>query len=287
MKQSIPTAYLLVLLYMLTAQTALPQSASSDYHSRLESITNRVESGDSNALFDASTLPAANAVPYLAWWTKFNKTPQQRDMAIAALKTVDGYAGYLNQDMAAISAQGRVPIPDFQILESIDTPEAAAVIAPYLFDFKTIVSQQDDVAGDSNVGEALYTLELMKLPGAPPPKPLEVPYSAYLMQWQKWAIAKSLVPKDWSSRVGAPKWMLGMEAMEKTIPGPVAAISPRLTASVSPPLLTGTNSPVLPASVARPSAVQGEVPGRTSGILIAVVILLLIIGGIFTWKRRS
>jgi hypothetical protein len=110
--------------------------------------------------------------------------------------------------MAETTAQGYVPVGDFEILKMIGTPEAAAVAAPYLFDFKTIRPQNRDIAGDSNVAEATYTLSEMKFPDAPK-RDLTTNNSDDLIAWQKWAIAKGYVPKD--SRVGAPEWLLEAE----------------------------------------------------------------------------
>jgi hypothetical protein len=80
---------------------------------------------------------------------------------------VNGYAAYLQDDLAKANAEGTVPGYDFIILEEIDTPKAASVIAPYLFDFDTMTPPDGDLPGDSNLGGALLALRRMNLPDAP------------------------------------------------------------------------------------------------------------------------
>ena len=142
---------------------------------------------------------------------------------------------------------------------------------------------------DNFCGAAEMALEAMKFPDAPK-LPIPTTSSEALIAWQKWAIAKGFVPKNWSSRVGAPAWLLGEEANERIGPRSVAAKSPQQTQPLGSPLSATANSPVPsnspPHSVSL-SAVESKAFGHVYRILLAVVLILLIIGGIFAWKRNS
>jgi hypothetical protein len=176
-------------------------------------------------------------------------------------------------------------VGDFEVAELINTPEAAAVLAPYLFDFKTITPQEGDLAGDSNVNEALYTLTQMKLTGAPLSKSPGISNSAYLMEWQRWAIAKGFVPQSWSSRVGAPASWLKLDAIERQPPTLIHSKSSQQTPpSASPSLPTPTNTP---SPSPAPSVSATKAPsGSTFTTWGAVVLVLLIIGGVVVMLKR-
>jgi hypothetical protein len=268
-----------------------PASDGQSDQLKLASISQRIRAGDNNALFEAAKLPAEISIPYISRWAIGGPGagPLSNQIVSVALRQVQGYADYLKEDMSVNTAQGSVPVDDFEILEVIGTPEAAAIAAPYLFDFKTNRPQEGDLAGDSNVGEALYTLDRMKLVGAPPPQPDEMSNAAYLVEWQKWAISKGYVPNGWASKIGAPKWMLQLDVAEGLTHTPVAAVTanpPRIissaaTALPSPPVPTDTASPS-----ARPSLIGTAVAGCTYYLLTAVAFVLVIVGGILVWKKR-
>jgi len=280
-----------IILFNIALIAQSPDTVLGREDERLDNITNRVRGGDYNALKEASTLPAPIAVPYLEFWMRPLSTEQQRKAASEALGQVQGYADYIRQDMAKTTAEGGVPESDFELLAAIGTPEAAAVVAPYLFDFKTITPQRGDLMGDSNLFEALDTLTRMKLPEAPPPQSPQMSHSAYLMEWQRWAISKGLVPKEWSSRVAAPAWLIRMDAVEKAVPMPVltttTAQQPARTAvplsSIASGSPSSTNTP--PAAIS-PSAVENASGGNPLAIVVGVVVVLLVIWGLFTWKKR-
>jgi hypothetical protein len=275
----ISTLFLLVfLLFICTRQSGATEAATQNEieNAKLSEISRRVSSGDYNALFEAAKLPAPVAVPYISKWAGWGPgpRPQSDQAARAALRQVNGYAAYLRDDVAKASAGGIVPVYDFIIMEQIATPEAAAVVASYLFDFKTTMPPDGDLLGDSNVGEAMLSLVRMKLPDAPSMAPGML-NSAELIAWQKWAIAKGYVPKDWSSRVGAPAWMLKMEAWKPPTPTPLATKSPSPVAASSP------------SSANVPAAAASKPLGYTAATLTAVILALLVLTGVFAWKRRS
>ncbi len=271
-------------------EQAFPDFASPSEKATLNRITDQVNSGNYSALYDAAKLPAPVAIQYLYLWTAPANSSPQVQVVGQALKQVAGYADYLRQDMASITAQGGVPVGDFEIVELIDTPEAAAVIAPYLFDFKTTTPQDGDLMGDSNLFEALDTLTQMKLPGAPPPQSPQMSHSAYLMEWQRWAISKGFVPKGWSVRVGSPAWLIGMDEVERGAPTSVSNSSPQRVVSATPSSLIEASSPG-PSStsvpVANPPPTKTPPTGPSFGILVGVVLALVIIGGIFARKRNE
>jgi len=278
---------ILLVLPAFAQQNVISGQQSLD--AKMQKIGERVANGDYTAFSDATKLPTATAIQFLyILYNRSGKTDPTRDeAAIDALRSVPGYADYFQQNMATMTAHGEVPVSDFEILKLIGTPEAASVIAPYLFDFKTTSPPDRDLAGESNVGDALWALKQMNLPDAPK-TPSEASNSVVLVAWQRWAIEKGFVPKEWSSRIGAPAWLLRMDAMEKV---PFAAKSPQSTRPVSSPFLAAATAPV-PTNSSSPtagrSAEETKSPGQTSGMLIATgLLVVLIIGGIFAWKRRS
>jgi hypothetical protein len=291
MKPHLILGFLLMLVSMGFAQSTAPLSASdkTKLDSILDNITNRVRGGDYSALNEVATMPASVAVPYLHFWIDPGNAPQLK-AATQAFRQVQGAADYLKQDMSDMTAQGSVPVNDFGLLELIGTSAAAAVVAPYLFDFKTTLPQDGDVAGDSNVGEAIYTLERMKLSGAPSPQPPEMSNAADLIAWQKWAISKGYVPSSWVSKIGAPKWMLELDAAEGLTHPSVAATIARPVQIMSSPdtVLSNSSVPMSTASSPPVQAATGTGGSRyVRDILVAVVFVLLVTGGILGWKTRK
>jgi hypothetical protein len=265
---------------------------------KLDNITSRVRSGDYSALNEVSAFPAPIAVPYLEFWMRPLSTGQQRAAASEALGQVQGYADYIQQDMGKTTAEGVVPVSDFGLLEAIGTPEAAAVVAPYLFDFKTITPQEGDLMGDSNLFEALDTLTQMKLPGAPPPQSPQMSHSAYLIEWQRWAISKGFVPKEWSSRVGAPAWLARMDEVENAVPMPASttrqSIGPTIpsssaVANLPVPSNTLSLSPIAPSSPAAISSTSAPYARSrtTTWITLLVAAIILATCGIIAIARRK
>jgi len=213
MKQSSVSAVLLLSVLLASTTPASPDSTPANENARLSEITNRVFAGKYDALYEVTQMPPAIAIPYLYKWTRYRggDKPEEYETANKALQMVDGWAGYLRADIAKILAQGGVPGRDFEIIEAIGTLEAAAVAAPYLFDSRRITMNEGEPP-DSLVGWAATKLTRMKLPDAPKASPY-IRSAVTLVEWQRWAIAKGLVPKEWSSRVGAPAWWLERDAM--------------------------------------------------------------------------
>jgi len=212
-------------------QAAFSQSASLSEaeQSKLDGIAQRVRSGDFKALFEASTFPPETAVPYISSWGQNDLSPRPPKDAIigAALKQVPGCIEYIKKDIAKTCAPlgGLVPWYDFDTLSLMSTPEAEAVIAPYLFDLEmrtppgtpdTKGSNCGTTLTDANCDGAELSLERMNLWDAPYGEHSLADGSVILIAWQKWAITKGFVPKDWSSKVKAPDWMLNMEKVENT-----------------------------------------------------------------------
>jgi hypothetical protein len=284
---------LLFILLTWSARFVLCESASPTQQTELDNITQRVYSGDYNALYDSAKMPAPIAVPYLYFWVRNGGNPSvPRDEVVSgALRKVQGYAAYLQQDIAKGIAAGGVASDDFEILGLIGTPDAAAVAAPYLFDSKVYIDNNGET-WDNACGAAINALSSMNLPGAPKGTPLTpgLRNSVLLVEWQKWAIAKGLVPKEWSSRVGAPAWMLGEEANESAGGRSIAAQSPQYLPPVHSPAPATANSPVPTNTSSIPATAQSPVetkdPGHSFGILISVVLILLVIGGVIALKKR-
>lgn len=285
--------FMIVGCFVLLTLAGLGQSTNSITASdkaALDNITSRVRTGNYNALNEAATMPASIAVPYLQSWTAPRNGPQLSKAAGEAISNVSGYADYFRQDMANIVAQGRIPGDDFIALASIGTPEAAAVAAPYLFDGRLISVNQGEPP-DSIDGWAETILEQMRLPDAPKLDPT-TPSSAALIAWQKWAIAKSFVPQSWNSKVGAPAWMLRMDAWKPPAPATLAAKSPQqltqtavpspsITPSSSVPSNTPSQSPSAASSVIEITSSKSTLP-----IWGSVVLVLLVIGGVVMVLRK-
>jgi hypothetical protein len=207
------------------SQSPSPTQAQEEL---LTTTTQRVRSGDYKALFEAAKLPPEIAIPYISYWGTDRVGPRApSDIVRAALIQVHGYADYIKADIAKAGAvappyKGMVPWYDFEILSLIATHEAAAIVAPYLFDFQ--MRGEPPAPGsfcgtctlDANCDGAVLSLELMNWGDAPAGEFSQMDNSAILIAWQKWAISKGYVPKDWSSKVQAPAWMLQMDAFEGT-----------------------------------------------------------------------
>lgn len=298
--------YLIWSLLVMLSMTKLMQTQAaetSNDRTTLKGITDRVRAGDSGALSEVAQMPAAVAVPYLEFWTHSNpgRTTQQNEAAVSALKNVQGYAEYIREDMQQASSQGNVPLRDFALLKAIGTSEAEQVVAPYLFDLQTVIPPHGDLLGESSCVTALNSLEGMNLPGAPTSSP-QMSDSDYLKSWQKWAIAKGLVPRNWSGRIGAPDWMLKLEAFEKSGAEARAVKSLHLNQSVRPSVpvtAEATPSASVPVPQQTPQAVatetltpQQQVPQPKStempSVLLAIgVLVVVIVLAVFLVRHKS
>jgi len=298
MKYILPFLCVALSQVALAVERSFPSSATASEKAILDNITDQVNSGNINALYDTAQVRTPVAIQYLYLWIGFGRTPQQERTAAAAMAQLSGYADYLQQDIADASSQGEVSGIDFEILGMIGTTAAAKVAAPYLFDQRTISygtpsglkpgeTPVDIPQVDNFCGAAKLALEQMNLPGSPKITP-DMSNSAEVVAWQKWVIAQGLVPKEWESRVGAPEWLLRLDAAEATLPSPSrAAISAQQNQSLSP---GGSTAGSVGAASISPSpglAAETEAPKFPGTAVITAVILLLIAGGIFAWKRRS
>lgn len=295
MKNWLVFAYLFALTSAMAVEATFPVTASRNQKVVLNRISDSVNSGDYAALYEAAKMPAPVAIPYLYMWTRAGSVPNtQKDSAIcSALGLVQAYSGYLQQDIANIFAQGSIPVNDFEILGLIKTPEAAKVAAPYLFDPRSIDLNKDGRPYDI-CGLAELALSKMTFSDAPKDGPL-TPYvsrSTVLVEWQKWAIAKGFVPKDWSSRIGAPMWMLRLDVMDKPTTPPIAAKLPQRPSRATAPLpFVASISPVssktpLRSPSATPSVSEITSSKSTLSIWGGVVLVLIVIGGVVIVSRR-
>lgn len=277
-------------LFNLTVLAQPATSVSPSQKAVLDGITGRVRAGDYNALNDAATLPTSIAVPYLQFWTAPRNGPQLSQAAGAALSNVQGFADYFRQDMDKTVAQGGIPGDDFLTLGCIATPEAAAVAAPYLFDPRLITLNKGEPP-DTIAGWAETTLEQMKLPDAPK---LEAATSSSvaLVAWQKWAIVKGFVPQSWNSRVGAPAWMLRMDAWKPPAPVTIAVkspLQPTQTAIPSPSIASSSSAPSntpSPSPSPAPSVAETTLPKSTFTVWVSVVLILLVISAVVVVLRK-
>jgi hypothetical protein len=176
-------------------------------------LHHRIEAGDYTALADAASMPAGVSIPYL-WWYADQASHPAREPARAALKNVRGYEGYFVTKLGAASASGGVDEQSFEILSVIGTHEAAAVVAPYLFDFTTTDAGSDTLSSIAAVSAAI-SLGGMKLPGAAVQGDQKFCNADDVVAWQKWAVAQGMVPKEWSSRVGNDKVLRQLRAVEE------------------------------------------------------------------------
>ena len=216
--------------------TGIAQSADStadaERRAKLNDITSRVRAGDYSALEEVSTVPTKFAVPYLMFWMQHSKSGNpQFDAAVQAIRNVPGYADWFRQEIEKSLALGVIPVNDYPILGAIGTLEMAAAVAPYLFDGRLFETEHEN-RPESPCGFAMMALTTMKLTDAP--KEI-LPMSARLIAWQKWAIEKGFVPKEWSSKVGAPKWLIEMDpAWGTPTPTPSATATPQPAQSAIP-----------------------------------------------------
>jgi hypothetical protein len=236
MKPPIQLRYLGLLRLIWLTLPLFDCVASTDYRTTLAGVTAEVEAGNYDALSEASKLPADVAVPYLELWTRLKNCfdTKANEAAANALRNTNGAVQYITRDLAARTAQNNVALYDFVLLEIIRTQEAAAAVAPYLFDFKTSRPPNGDLPGDDNWAEAYNTLNRMNLPDTPSSNP-PARDSLLFVEWQKWAVAKGYVPKDWSSRVGAPQVFLALEKYGVVFDGsPINPSKPAPSTSASP-----------------------------------------------------
>ena len=168
------------------------------------------------------------------------------------------------------------------IIAAIGTPEAAAVVAPYLFDFTTIPDDGDMLASMTAISATL-ALGRMNLPGAPRPRKPDSYKTEDIIAWQQWAVTKGWVPKEWSAKVGAGetiRQLLQIERSALTQPNSAspAVITPPPVTSEAPPSV----APALPANPAAPTLKPSMEPKKApiwpwaAGLVALGVILALI-----------
>ncbi|HEX4485935.1 MAG TPA: hypothetical protein VH088_06690 [Terriglobales bacterium] len=217
----------LFLLLFWTSFQALAFAQTSpaiDKHAiqvKMQEIGAQVDVGDYTGIAEAAHFPTPIAVRFTyGLYNRGSSIDDRRYKAvIAALRRVPGHADYLREDMARIAVNGDFSEKDYDILSLINSREAQAVIAPYLFDLREtpVVSGDSPFDRGDNCGEAVIALERMTIPDAPK-RSLATSNSENLIAWQKWAMANDFVPANWISRVGAPEVWLKFERLEKAAP---------------------------------------------------------------------
>jgi hypothetical protein len=177
--------------------------SDKDKADNLRTIKTRVLQGHDEALLEAATLPAEIAIPFLHKYIHANreKKGSRFTAARSALLRIPHYEKYYADRLAAATAAKGVDEEAFETLAVIDTPECAAVVAPYLFDFY-VHKGHGDMLADINGISAAQALGAMTIADAPTTKHPGTYQSKDYIAWQEWAIRKGFVPK--SSKVGVP-----------------------------------------------------------------------------------
>ena len=145
-------------------------------------------------LYNIDRVPAAASVAYLEKAVQVYgwDLPSAR-AARQAMKQVKDYPKYFSQRLAWARQGELIDYTAFDDLSSIATREAAAVVAPYLFDFGS--TGRGDILGDVYALAAARSLQAMHLEGTPPMsgRPEEVRMND-LVTLQRWAVETGLVP---------------------------------------------------------------------------------------------
>lgn len=178
---------------------------TAEQQATLNNLSRRVEAGDYAALEETAKLPAAVAIRYLMMWLRWDYNLARTDALKSAFRAIPGYADYLAKALADETADNPNAERAFEALELIATPEAAAVVAPYLFDHKKRVGGGNSSRDEWNIENAAFTLSAMGLPDGPTHRPALIdPSSDLIVAWQLWALQKGYVPKEWSNQLGVP-----------------------------------------------------------------------------------
>ena len=275
--------------YLAKSDAQQPELARDAAEAELRVISKRIDNGNYDAFFDAAKLPHSVAIPFLFEWASFPGDDRKKgEAAVRALKKVQGYAETYRKDLAEATRLGGVNDEAFEILSMIGTDEAAAVVAPYLFDF-TMVQPRGDLKGSISAYSASVALVRMKIAGAPAGDGDGLHDFNDIVSWQKWAIARSFVPKDWNSRVGLPDNIRKLnDMMHSVAPQPAAAPTDPVTPAISESANTThpSESAIPPAQAQpHPSALS---PERKSSVWPWVVgILALAVIAILIGRRRK
>ena len=201
----------------------LQPEKSAAFDLKRTELGQRIDDGDFAAFNDVAELPASVAIPFLWWYARLAAHPA-RNAARAALKKVHGYAPFFRTKLAEATAKRGVDETSFEILSVIATPEAVAVVAPYLFDYTTCPSVDPQFSSVNAISAAL-ALGRMKLANAPSPE--EPNKVDDVVDWQMWAVKHDLVPKEWILRVGQGDFIRQMRDLEKAVASPQPPSSSR------------------------------------------------------------
>jgi hypothetical protein len=188
------------LLPRLRAQQATTDPAIRQKSSELQK---RIDAKDYSAFDEARELPGENGLRFI-WAYAWGRDPETTRMAREALKQVHGFKEYFQEKMGRMADLEADLWTEFEMLGMIGNPEAVETVAPYLFDRRTVHDGSRVVAAYNQ--EAAWAMGKMNLADAPVMGPSLEGGFQYVIDWQKWAIAHGIVPKEWSAKVGLSDW---------------------------------------------------------------------------------
>lgn len=169
-------------------------------------LSRRIDQGDYSAIHEAIQLPGSMAARFLWLYAHSDGAdPQVRIKALEAIKLTHNFKDYYQQKLTDMAEKGEAPLRVYDILIAIGNHEAAAVVAPDLFECGTL-TPDGKLSGKVLNMRAAWVFGKMHFPDAPSAvDPYEYGPDENIA-WQKWAIAHGMVPKAWEARVGVPEW---------------------------------------------------------------------------------
>jgi len=223
------TVFLLSIPVVCIAQPAGPgtDTRSEAETTKLRELERRIDSGEFDALFELAKMRPSVALPfiYYGYLETIGDSPQRREVARKALRSVQGISGYFREQLADPATSPWREDQAFGILSMIGTREAAGVVAPYVFDFSGSPGT-GDVFETSTAIFATIALMGMKLADAPTGAREEWQMDDIVL-WQRWAIKNGFVPKEWNSRVGLSEHLRKWRDFDAGISLPTEKPSPK------------------------------------------------------------